>query len=519
MIKKTQLKPLKILFVTTEVAPLSKAGGLADVCWALPLELKKLGHDVRVFTPKYSVIDEEKFRIKDYLKNIELKTTKGNILCNIKKTFIPGNILVYLLENMEFFEKRANIYGYNDDAKRWYLLSKIVLEFLKKEPWQPDVIHTHDWVTGITGNFMKTEYKEDNKINKIASLFTIHNLHLQGNYNFWEQKESERDDGKRELKNFYADEIYHYNGIRRGIIYSDIVTTVSGNYSREILTPEYGAGLDKLLREERMKLFGVINGLDYSIFNPRTDPDIWVHYDKNSLIEKTKNKIAFQKEFGLKQDGNIPMLSFVGRFSFQKGLTLIKQVMETLLQHLNFQFVIVGSGEEEFQKYFYDLMKKYPQKVGGHLMISKIIGQQIYAASDIFLYPSLFEPCGLAHLIAMRYGSIPVVRKTGGLADTVENFNQETGEGNGFVFEDFKKEAFMIQIIRALETYHYHNTWKKLQKKVMSLDFSWKVSALKYTDLYYKAIERHDRWLKKEGLITPQKPEEVLGQGTIDHSR
>jgi len=286
------------------------------------------------------------------------------------------------------------------------------------------------------------------------------------------------------------------------------------------MTPEYGAGLDKLMREERMKLFGVINGLDYNVFNPSTDPDIWVNYDRNSLEKKTKNKLKFQQEFGLDQDPDVPLLGFVGRFTKQKGLSLIKEVLEILIKDLHFQFAIVGgSGEQEYQQYFYELMKKYPHKIGGHLMVSKIIGQQIYAASDIFLYPSLFEPCGLAHLIAMKYGSVPVVHKTGGLADTVLDFDPNTFEGNGFVFEDFNQRSFMIQIVRAIENFKHKNSWKKLQRKLMGLDFSWKNSAIQYIDLYNKAIERHKRWLTKEGLIKARFPEEVSGIHTIDPSR
>ncbi len=513
------MKKLKVLFVTTELAPLSKVGGLADVCWSLPRELVKLGHDVRVFTPKYGKIEEGKFGLRYYLKDLKLKTTHSDITCHIKECMIPGKIKVYLLENMEYYEQRANVYGYTDDSRRWYLFSRMVLEFLKNDGWLPDVIHNHDWMTGLVSQFVKTDYKEDSDLNKISTVFTIHNLSNQGHFAFWEQRESDKDDGKKSITDFYSDDVLKYNGIRRGIIYSDLVTTVSENYSREILTPEHGATLDKLLREERMKLFGVINGIDYGVFNPSTDPDIWVNYTRSTLENKVKNKLAFQREFGLKKDPNIPLIGFVGRFSKQKGLDLIRDIFEDLIQNLNFQFAIVGGGDEEWQKYFYELMKKYPGQVGGHLMISKIIGQQIYAASDIFLYPSQFEPCGLAHLIAMRYGSIPVVRKTGGLADTVEDYNPQNGEGNGFVFDSYDSKSLMIQIVRALETYKHKEIWEGLQKKVMGLDYSWKLSAIRYVELYRRSIDLHRRWLVKENLVKAKRPEEVKGEETIDHSR
>lgn len=508
---KSKDKKLKILLLSPEVAPYTKVGGLADVAWALPRALRQMGHDVRVFTPKFRQI-EEKFKLQTVLSNLELRgDDQAKISCNVKQGKIPGDIIVYLLENQEYYEKRANVYGYADDPRRWMILSLGALEFIRKSSWIPDVIHTNDWMTGFVPNYLTTIYKDDPKLNKISTLYSIHNVEFQGQFNYRTVAEADKDDGFGPLPEVMSDRTLKLNVSRRAILYSDIVTTVSETYAQEILTPEYGAGLDRLLREMRTKLFGVLNGMDNKVFDPATDPDIWQNYDKDSLELKVKNKLAFQKEFGLTQDADVPMLGFVGRLSQQKGLDLILEALEKLLPVMDFQFVVVGAEDAKYERAFHDLMKKYPKRVGGHLMISKIIGQQIYAASDIFLYPSKYEPCGLAQLIAMRYGSIPVVRKTGGLADTVFPYDPNNEDGTGFVFEQYDPTTLIIQIVRALEVYRHKKVWNNLVKRAMEQDFSWDASAKKYVDLYRKAIARRQLWLKKEGIVMPEAPTEVPG--------
>jgi starch synthase len=508
---------LKVLFVSAEVAPYTKIGGLADVAWALPRALRELGHDVRVFSAKYGIIDEVKYQLETVMEGLNIQgDKKRELICNVKAGIIPEDIPVYLLENQEYYEIRANVYGYADDTRRWVLLCRGALEFLRRFDWSPDVIHVNDWQTGYLPNDLVTTYRQDEKLQHIATVFSIHNIKYQGTFDPRSVSELDKDDGQRPLPDILSEKTLKLNGMRRGIIHSDLITTVSPTYAREILQPEFGNGLDRLLRELRSKLFGVLNGLDSRVFDPEIDKDIWVNYNIKSLDKKVENKLAFQKEFGLTQDPDVPVVGFVGRMNQQKGLDLIIEAMNVLLPELNFQFIIVGAGSEQYENEFYRLMKAYPQKVGGHLMLSKIIGQQIYAASDIFLYPSQFEPCGLAQLIAMRYGSVPIVRKTGGLADTVEQYDPKLNRGTGFMFENYDGKALLIQLAMALEAYRHKDEWQKLVKRAMSQDFSWTTSAEQYSQLYVKAMDKREQWLKKEGIIMADTPSEVPGKLAIE---
>jgi starch synthase len=515
---KTSLIPLKILFVCTEVAPYNKVGGLGDVAWALPRALREMGHDVRVFSPKFGSIDEKKYSFETVMEDLQVPfSPKKKLNCNVKMGLIPGDIPVYLLENQEYYEIRANVYGYADDPRRWLLLSRGSIEFARASGWIPDIIHTNDWMTGFVANDLTSTYKEDAAVNGIATVFSIHNIKYQGLFDNRNVSEMDRDDGKGPLPDFGSSQAMKLNGIRRGIIHSDIVTTVSETYARQILEPEYGEGLERLLLEMRTKLFGVMNGLDDKVFDPANDNDIWEHYSVDKPDGKIVNKLKFQKEFGLNQSTSVPLVGFVGRFDSQKGLDLIIESLEMLLQNTDMQFAVVGgAGAEKYERFFRKMMKAYPGRVGGHLMISKIIGQQVYAASDIFLYPSLYEPCGLAQLIAMRYGSIPVVRKTGGLADTVDAYDPLTKSGTGFLFEQYDAMSFAIQLSMALEAYRHRDSWKELVKRAMSKDFTWGASAVRYEELYRKAIIKRQQWLRKEGIVMAQSPAEVPGQMTFE---
>jgi starch synthase len=508
-----QKPSLKILFVCTEVAPYSKVGGLGDVAWALPRALRALGHDVRIFSPKFGSIDEKKYQFETIVEGLKVPANKKkDFICNVKLGIIPEDIPVYLLENREYYEIRANVYGYSDETRRWLLLSRGAIEFIRQSEWKPDVIHTNDTMTGYVANDLTTIYKEDSLVNHIATLFSIHNIKYQGMFDNRNVSEMDRDDGKGALPDFTGGPALKLNGIRRGIIHSDIVTTVSETYAHQILEPEYGEGLDRLLTEMRTKLFGVMNGLDDKVFDPETDIDIWEHYTKDKPDNKVINKLKFQKEFGLIQNSSVPLVGFVGRFDSQKGLDLLVESLPSLLDSTSMQFAVVGgAGPEKYEKFFRKMMKAYPGRVGGHLMISKIIGQQTYAASDIFLYPSLYEPCGLAQLIAMRYGSIPVVRKTGGLADTVDPYDPMTKSGTGFLFEEYDSMAFAIQLSMALEAYRHRDSWNELVKRAMSKDFTWGASARRYVELYNKAIYKRQQWLKKEGIVMAESPAEVPG--------
>jgi starch synthase len=511
--KKTHLN---IVFIAPEVAPFSKFGGLADVAWALPRSLKKLGHNVKIIMPKYASIDEKKFGIKRYKQGLRVKTKTKDIVCNVKIGKIPDDLEVYLVENMEYYELRANVYGYKDDATRFALLCRAAIQLIKDEEWPVDIVHANDWMTGFLPNYLKTEYKDDPALNKITTIFTIHNLALQG-INTKQISPTKIDQGSGLLPDLLDDEMLFVNGMLRGIIYSDYVTTVSERYAKEILTPEFGEGLDKILQEMRNKLVGIRDGVDYEILSPEVDKNIYVNYSFDTIKDKVENKISFQREFDLDVDPDMPLVAFVGRFSEQKGLGLLHDTIRPLLDSLQFQFAVVGGAGEYWEKYFDKLIKEYPKRVAGYLMISTTFGQKLYAAADILVHPSKFEPCGIAHAIAMRFGTIPIVRETGGLADSVVDMNKYPRKGDGFMFKDYKDMEFLIQLVNAITTYKTNKReWKQIQKRAMSKDLSWDASALKYEDLYVKAIDRHDKWMKKEGIIMADYPLEVPGYSAID---
>ena len=412
-----------------------------------------------------------------------------------------SGVTVYFLENQEYYEKRANVYGYSDDATRWALLSRGVLEFLKLKIFVPDIIHCNDWHTGAVVNYLKTVYRTDKDLQDIASVFTIHNLHFQGNFDHKYVSELDYDDGKSPIASMLMARITKLNFMRRGILYADVVNTVSKTYAREILTPEYGEGLDKLLLEVREKLFGIINGLDYSEFDPSKDTLIEHNFDSTSLSLRKYNKIALQKEFNLPVDPEILTLGFVGRLDMMKGVDLMIKVMEHVLDNYPVQFVQVGGGDGQLIDAIKALKNKYPTKVAIHPYPNFTLPRLIFAGSDAIIYPSRFEPCGIVQIEAMRYGCIPIVRKVGGLADTVENFNSKAKTGNGFVFDTFDEFALYGEIVRAIELYTNKTLWKKLQINAMKSDYSWEFSAKEYEKLYSRALLFKNKRYKKPKSI------------------
>ena len=487
-------KPSKILFVAAEVHPYATVGGLGMVIFSLSRALRKMGQDVRIFMPKYGQIDEKKYSMDMVFQGLKVPTgeeveDKKFLICNIKK-HVPKapSAPVYFLENMEYYEKRSNVYGYSDDPTRFTLLSRGILEFLKKSDWVPDIINCSDWHTGALPNYLETVYKNDPNLQHVKTIFSVHNLSHQGVFDHRFVSELDFDDGKSRIAPFFSDKLPKQNFMRRGIIYADIVNTVSRTYSKEILTEEYGEKLHDLLKEVRTKLFGVLNGLDYQALNPATDKLIQYNFNIYNLKNRSKNKIYLQKEFNLKVSPNIPLLGMVGRLCSQKGIDLLFPILENLISEFNVQFISIGGGEAKYRTFFEEMSKKFPQSIGCHLMFNLALARRVFAGCDLFLMPSRFEPCGITQMEAMRYGAIPVVRKTGGLADTVADFDPTISKGNGFVFENFDSYAFFGAIVRALETYKYEKVWRILVNKAMRADFSWDASAREYLKLYKKAL-------------------------------
>jgi starch synthase len=494
-------KKLKIFMVAAEVAPFSSVGGLSQVMYFLSRALVKLGHEVKLFTPKYGTLDEKPFKLELEVEGLRVPTGERKaprkLVCNVK--VYRGGVRdpeVYFLENMEYYEKRSNVYGYNDDHIRFALLSRGALEFLRKGKWTPDVVHVNDWHTGYLVNDIRTRYAGDPRLARIASLLSMHNLH-QGVFDFGNASDLDFDDGKGALVSFFSEDLFKQNALKRGIIYADAVNTVSETYSREIMTEEFGAGLHNLIKEVRTKVFGILNGLDYTEFDPKTDSLIKKNFSLATLDDRVENKLDLQREFNLEVNPEIPILSITGRLDQQKGLDLVSEVIPFVLREYGVQFIAMGGGDPNYRDFFMKLEKKYPKRVGTHLMPNFTLPRKIFAGTDLLLLPSRWEPGGIVAIEGMRYGAVPLVRETGGLADSVSEFNFVKKEGTGFAFEQYHSLAFMGAISRALVLYQQKRLWRQLVRNCMRQDFSWEKVAEQYEEVYQKAIDFRRAQVKK----------------------
>src|SRR3989338_6031866 len=382
---KSNDKSLKILFVASEAAPFVKVGGLGEVMHSLPRALRNLGHDARVFVPKYATIDMEKFPMKSEIADIKMesgdKDPNGLLVSNVlRHDGHDGHdgAINYFLENMEYYEKRANVYGYGDDAVRWVLLSKGALEFIKRSEWKPDVIVASDWQTGFIPNLVHTDYKDDPILSQIPIIFSIHNLRHQGMFDPKFVSEMEFDAGQATITDFFDVRTNKLNGMRRGIMYADLINTVSSTYAREILTEEFGEGLDKLLNERKSRLFGILNGINTDSLDPETDKDLVVNYSAKTFYKRLENQVALQKQFGLPATkGDVFVIGMVGRMDAQKGFDIVIQVLGSLMENINFQFVIIGEGDPNYRVYFEELKVKYPDRVGTHFSFVVLLPRMI----------------------------------------------------------------------------------------------------------------------------------------------
>lgn len=484
--------PLKVLFVGSEVAPFVKIGGLGEVLHALPKALHELGHDVRTMAPKYASINTEEFPMEYVLEGLSVPDgEEKNIVCNVKKYKNGPGPINYFLENQEYYEKRGSVYGYDDDPARWALLSRGSLEFIRhaSNKWKPDIIVANDWQGGLIPNYLKTEYAKDPALSKIASIFVIHNIHFQGIFDHRHVSELDYDDGQSAIPAITDPRILKINFMRRGIRFADVINTVSPSYAREITTPEYGELLDELLQERRSRLFGILNGINYENYNPETNPYVEFKYGEGDLEERTKNKKILQQKFNLPEKKDAFVACIVSRMSEQKGLDLVVETIEPLLQNLDFQLVVLGSGDSRFVSFFDELGKKC-KNVATHLSFDNILPHIIFAGADAILIPSRFEPCGLTQMEAMRYGCVPIVRKIGGLADSVKNHISENDPGAGFVFENYNGIAFAEALVRAHTLYQYPKIWTGIQERAMREDFSWEKSAKEYEKLFSRALNQ-----------------------------
>lgn len=481
---------LKVVFATSEMVPFAKTGGLADVAGSLPSELADLGHEVKVFMPKYSKIDENKFGLKLVYDSIKVPMDTGDENAGLFVANFKG-VQVFFIDNPEYFS-REQLYGtpqgdYPDNDRRFTFFQRAVPESIKAINFKPDVMHCHDWQTGLLPLYLKTIYKDEPLFQKTKTFFTIHNLAYQGNF----PPDSLSVTGLP-WDVFSLDGLEFWGKLsflKAGLVYSDVLTTVSEKYAEEIQTKEMGCGMEGVLSNRSEDLHGVLNGIDMEVWNPETDRNITANFSAKDLTRKLINKAVLQKENSLPVNSSIPLLGIITRLADQKGLDILAPAMEDLAK-MDIQFVLLGTGEEKYHKIFSELGKKYPEKFGMNILFDAKMAQRIYAGSDMFLMPSYFEPCGLGQMISLRYGTVPVVRATGGLADTITNYDPSTGKGNGFVFSDYTSSALLDAISRAIEVFQDRRAWLKLVKEGMKRDFSWEASAKKYISLYKEALKK-----------------------------
>jgi starch synthase len=477
---------VKVLFVVSECVPFAKSGGLADVAGALPKQLRKLGIDIRVIMPKYEAIPLE---FKNAMKKIaEMVVRVGwrRQYCGIEMLEHQG-VVYYFIDN-EYYFKRHQLYGQYDDGERFSYFCRAVLDALPVIPFRPDIIHCHDWHTGMIPFLLREEYRQDSFYAPIRTVFTIHNLQFQGIF----PREILGDLLNLSDRYFTIEHLEFYGNVsfmKGALVSADVITTVSPTYKEEIQTEYYGERLDGLLRARQRDFIGILNGIDEEIYNPKTDPFIAMKYDAQTIAKKRCNKRALQQYFGLPAKEDVPVIAMVTRLTAQKGLDLVKCVFHEIMAE-NVQFILLGTGDWHFEQFFSQMAAAYPDKVKVYIGFNEPLAHQIYAGADLFLMPSLFEPCGLSQMIALRYGTIPIVRETGGLNDTVQSYNEVTGEGNGFSFTNFNAHDMLYTIRRALSFYHDKPIWEKLMREAMSRDYSWAQSAAKYNEVYEDLVNR-----------------------------
>ena len=471
---------MKVLFATSEAYPFAMSGGLADVSGALPKALRRRFVGCRIVMPLYSQISEELKAKMTFVTSITVPVAWRRQYCGIFEAHLDG-VIYYFIDNQYYF-KREGLYGHYDDAERFAFFSRALLEILPHIGFTPDVIHCNDWQTAMVPVFLNEFYKQDPFYANMKSVFTIHNIQYQGKYG----KELYGDVlGLPEGRESIVEYDNCVNLMKGAIQCADKVTTVSPTYSREILEPYYSHGLDSILKEFTYKLTGIVNGIDVDVYNPETDPLIYKNFTAETIGDKAVNKRSLQEEMGLPVRDNAPVIGMVTRLVKHKGLDLVKHVFEELLK-ADLQFVILGSGEWEFETFFYEMAQKHPEKVALKLGFDQRLAHKIYAGADIFLMPSKSEPCGLAQMVALRYGTVPIVRETGGLNDTITD--SQSGEGNGFTFKNFNAHEMQESVWRAIGGYNDKNGWDILRKRAMNCDNSWGTSANAYIHLYREII-------------------------------
>lgn len=492
---------MRVILASSEVVPFAKTGGLADVAGALPRELEKLGHEVSIFLPAYQSIDRKQHDIKTTNVSFEIQIGDRLVAGKLLETVLPDTqVKVFLVEQPGYFN-RDNFYGqsgkdFPDNCERFTFFCRSVLESLIQMGTAPDLIHSNDWQTGLIPVLLKTDYQHHSCFEATRTLITIHNLAYQGLFDYEKLAVTGL---PAEYFNWKQVEFYgKVNLLKTGIVFADMINTVSPTYAREIREPEQGCGLEGVLRERAGELTGILNGIDVADWNPAIDPFIEENFSSDFDVRigssgKLACKRALQKEANLKQDIDMPLIGIVGRLASQKGWSLIVPVMKEFLENTNVQWIVLGTGDPGYHHQLENLQQRHPDKLGLNLGFSNEYAHRIEAGSDMFLMPSQYEPCGLNQMYSMAYGTVPIVRGTGGLADTVVNATHETceyGTANGFSFGEFSEEALRTAVKSALQMYNQHRLiWNQLMQAGMKRDWSWRRSAKQYEELYRRTIE------------------------------
>ena len=470
---------MNVLFAASECTPFIKSGGLADVASALPKSLKKIDIEARVILPLYGQISDEFKSKMNFRQAISVRLGWREVHCGLFE-LQHDNIHYYFIDNEHYF-KRDSLYGHYDDGERFSYFCRAVLDAIPHLDFIPDVIHSHDWHTGMVGYLLKEQYHESALYQSIKSVFTIHNLQFQGVF----PRSVMHDLLMFDDHHFQPNRLEFQGNVsfmKAGLIAADKITTVSETYKHEIQNPFFGYQLDGLLRELSYKSVGIVNGIDTAVYHPEVDVHLAANYNLETVDQKKINKRALQEEFGLEERADVPIIAMITRLSEQKGLDLVRHIFHQMMQH-DVQFILLGSGDKEYESFFSQMEHTYRAKVRAYIGFNEPLACRIYAGADLFLMPSLFEPCGLSQLISMAYGTIPIVRETGGLNDTVHAYNEHTKTGNGFSFANYNAHDLLFTYERALNFYH-SDDWELLVKNAMLSDYSWEQSALKYKDIY-----------------------------------
>ncbi|MGA2108261.1 MAG: glycogen synthase GlgA [Syntrophorhabdales bacterium] len=483
---------MRVLLASSEVFPFAKTGGLADVAGALPKALQKLGVDVRVIMPKYKGIEEKEFPITYGGLRISCPISQRIVDAEIVESRYNG-IPVYLVDKDEYYY-RDNLYStqdgdYIDNAERFIFFSKAILEATKVTGFAPQIIHCNDWETALVPVFLRALYRQDPLLSRIATLLTIHNLGYQGLFWHldWHLLNLPWEYFTPSSLEFYG----KINFLKGGVVFTDVLNTVSKKYSEEIQTPEFGSGLDGILRTRKEDLYGIVNGIDYDDWNPQKDPYIPAAFDADHLDKKGLCKAELQRAFALPVDATIPVVSSISRLADQKGFDLVSEGFEDLVSH-NIQYVLLGTGERKYHELFAELARKHPRAFSVKITYDNALAHLIEAGSDMFLMPSQYEPCGLNQLYSLKYGTVPIVRAVGGLDDTISDDPSSPEEQTGFKFHEYSVDAMFAALERALAAYRRPKEWLPLMKRCMAQDFSWEKSAEAYKALYERAVQRHE---------------------------